>query len=207
MSRASLHRNAPAWTGALVAVSLLLAAPGPCQSGRNAEGTRYRLGVEVRYGDEAGPRRFIESLRRELLREIESQECFASVESYRPEGEDPPDLLLSMIIHDINDRTEYETSMANRHEDRGMPNEKQPMVITIEAVVDLRLLLLPDMLVVRSRDFRERGTFRPTYREDPRYEVELRVQETLAREGRSLVCKGAGKKLSREIERARTGAN
>jgi hypothetical protein len=98
-----------------------------------------------------------------------------------------------------------ETTMADRHEERGMPNDKRPMVVTIEALVDLRLLALPDRVVVRSRNFREKGRFRPTYRDDPRYEVRLMVLETLARAARTLACKGAAKKLPREIERARAG--
>jgi hypothetical protein len=204
MLRARLHFSATTWGALLLLLAIFGFGPATLAGG-GAESAPYRLGVEVRYGDEIGPTRFIDSLRRELLHELEARACFRSVRAYSEDHEDPDDLLLLVVIHDINDRTEYETTMADRHDDRGLPNEKRPMVIIIEALVDLRLLALPERVVVRSRDFRERARFRPTYREDPRHEVELLVLETLTREARMIACKGAAKKLPREIEKARAG--
>jgi hypothetical protein len=190
----------------VLAVTLFASAP---RAG-DASASALRLEVQVAYGHEVGPESFRESLQRGLIRTIRQHGCFAEVARHDPEAEESgADLLLTLVIHDIEDRTEYDTTMAQRNEDSqrpNMPNSKQPMVVFLEATVDLVLVTLPDRIQIRSRDFREKGSFRPTYAQDARYEAEQLVLDTLARAGRKFVCKGAGRKLGQEIERARQGA-
>jgi len=64
---------------------------------------------------------------------------------------------------------------------------------------------LPESRPVRARNLHLTRGYRPIIGEDAEYEVRRLLIDALADEMRSWACKGARKKLPREIEQALTG--
>jgi len=57
--------------------------------------------------------------------------------------------------------------------------------------------------VVRSRRFRKRASWRPTWHEDPREYAQRQLVEDVVQTTRKLVCQGSATKWSKQIDRAR----
>ena len=73
----------------------------------------------------------------------------------------------------------------------------------VEAVFRTEVRTLADGLLVRERRYRHKASYAPVRNEDPRAEAQQRLVDEVARRARRFSCKGAGKDLADDIERAR----
>ena len=116
-------------------------------------------------------------------------------------------MMLMVTLHNFEDRMQYDSSIAERTAPNAIEQEEaQRVVAVLELDVYIDLLLLPDLVRIRSRSYHELEAHRPRLNEDPRFEVARRVTEDLIRNARSMACKGNAKKLAAEIDDARAAA-
>jgi hypothetical protein len=200
-------RKAAAIIPALLAcVAAICAGYLPAAAGSSKQAD-FSLSVQVAYGKQTGPESLRELLENEIIRRIAEEGCFRAVGRFEPEAEAPDaDLLVRLVIQDVEDRTDYETSLAYRDRQDQAPDEKKKLIASLEVEAALQMVTLPESAEVRRRDFRTTRSYRPEYNEDGSYEVKLRMLEHLAEESRRFACKGAGKKLAKEVEQARAAS-
>ena len=190
----------------LACAGLLCAGSWPAAAGSSKQ-SDFSLTVQVAYGRETGPESLRELLENEIVRVIAEEGCFRAVGRFDPEADAPDaDLLLRLVIQDVEDRTDYETSLAYRDRQDQAPDEKKKLIASLQVDAALQMVTLPESAEVRRRDFRTTRSYRPEYNEDGSYEVKLRMLEHLTDESRRFACKGAGKKLGKEVEQARAEA-
>ena len=170
------------------------------------EGDRlpYRIEVEVGYGEPAGPQRLRDEVRLGLVRALENAACFQEVGSFDPELTEPGDaLLLRVTIDDFEDRLVHDSSIAQRTSPNALPHEEaQRMTARLEGNVRLEIVVIPQRHAVRRSGFMLAESYRPRMTEDARHEVERRWVDLLVAKSRSFACRGAAKKLAREIAEA-----
>lgn len=189
-------------SGLLLALVVLPATPALAGGGP----APYSVVVDVAFGPEGGPASLRDDIVRGLLRELDRNRCFASVARLQPDVEPQADLLLRLVITELEDRTEYEISLAQRDSPNTTPSEKRRLIARLEAQVRQEIWTLPEENLARVRRFKANAAYRPLFNEDGRYEVELRLVDDLVRSTRAFACKGGAKKLTREVERARNAA-
>jgi hypothetical protein len=188
------------------ALVLLGAPPHPTLAGRSGPAP-YGLAVQVVYGDETlGAESLREDVERWIFRAIASNGCFASMERVGASSTETPsdsDLLLRIRLTNLDVHESWDVSLAERTSPNN-PDEEMATRVTATVAFDVEMdvLVLPEWVPMRSREYRHHQTYRPTTGEDPREAVRMLVLEDLARDARSFVCKGA-KKIPREIGRAR----
>jgi len=190
--------------GVFVAATLAGCLASPAQAGGKAAAP-YDVAVQVQYGAKAGSESVRDWAEREIVREIDEAGCFLSVTGFAPDGAGQPDLLVRVIVQDFEEKTEYETSLAQREDPYADPTTRLRLVASLEIWGDLQLLTLPERRAVRARNLHLTRGYRPMVEEDPGYEVRRLLIAGLAADVRGWACKGARKKLPGEIERALTG--
>jgi hypothetical protein len=201
-----VSRSNIAWFSAAVAAAtaLVFAWAQPSRAGRKAAAP-YTLAVEAVYGQRVGSESVREWAERQIVSEIDEADCFAEVLRFGGVEQDEADLLLRVIVDDFEEKTEHETSLAQRDDPHAPPTEKLRLIASLEIWGDLELRTLPELYPVRARSLRLERGYRPALGEDPAYEVRRLLIEALGDEVRRWVCKGARKKLPGELERARAG--
>ena len=163
------------------------------------ESLPYRLVVAVYWGPSVGPEALRQELEFELLRGLVAADCFESVVA--TPGEDKADLTLRLQISDYREETEFEYALSQAGEP-GLDTDRLS-IAHVEANLLAEVIELQHGSVVRSRSFRQRASWRPTWNEDPREHAQGQLVEEAARTARKLVCKGSATKWAKEIERAR----
>jgi len=161
------------------------------------------LAVDVAYGPHQGPESFREELERQLIRESRGAGCFTRTIPARGAQEDEADLLLRVVIRELVQQTDHDLSITQRGSTYGPADESRRLTAKMEAEVDLQLLLLPESRSLRQRGFKAAEAYRPRMNEDPAYEVQLQMLDSIARSCRKFVCKGGVNRLRREIGSSR----
>jgi len=186
-------RNAlPAFVAVVVlAAGSLTVAGGGCLP--------YRLVVAVDWGAAVGPEALREELEAELIRELVVAACFEAV-VVAPSA-DKADLSLRLQVSDYREETEFEYAVSQI----GAPDldTDRLSIAHVEATLLAEVIELQQGSVVRSRSFRQRAQWRPTWHEDPREHARRQLVQEVVRATRKLACKGSATKWSKEIERAR----
>ena len=204
MQAVPLRRTAASSLGLLLCCAALFANTASAGSGQSSD---YSIAVQVAYGKEVGPESLRQLLETEIMRLVVESGCFRAVARFDPEAEvHEADLHLRLVIQEVEDRTDYETSLAYRDRKDRAPDEKKKMISTLVVGAALQILTLPESAEVRRRDFKSTRRYRPEYDEDGTYEVKRIMLEHLADESRRFACKGAGQKLAKEVERARAAS-
>jgi len=168
-----------------------------------SEPQTYRIAVQVAYGDQKGAESFREELELQLLRELQHERCFREAIAEGAQEENSADLLLLVLIREMEERTDYDLTIAQRDSPYATVEESRRLIARMEATVELQLRLLPESILLRERRFGNLEGYRPQLDEDPHYEVQILMIQSLARTGRKFACKDAGKKLRKEIASAR----
>jgi len=183
----------------LAAIVVLAAGLFPVQGGGSLP---YRLVVVVDWGGSVGPEAFRQDLEAELIRVLVAATCFESVDTAR--SEDEADLTLRLRISDYREETEFEYALSRR----GAPDldTDRLSVAHAEASFLTEVIERQQGSVVRSHSFRKRASWRPTWHEDPREYAQRQLVEDVAHAARKVACKGSATKWSKQIERARQGA-
>jgi hypothetical protein len=178
------------------AVVVLTAGSLPLAAGGSLP---YRLAVAVDWGPSVGPEALREELETELIRGLVVAACFESVVA--APGADKADLTLRLQVSDYREETEYEYAVSQI----GAPDldTDRLSIAHVEATFLAEVIELQQGSVVRSRSFRQRAEWRPTWHEDPREHARRQLVEEVLRAARKLVCKGSATKWSKELERAR----
>lgn len=192
-------------SGAAAAALAVLCAFAPAAGGRK-DAAPYSVAVEVAYGERVGSESMREWAAREVVRELDEAACFAVVRGFRPEEPEQADLLVRVVVDNFEEKSEYETSMAQRDDPNAPPTARMRLIASLEIWGRLQIRTLPDLATVRERAMHLERGYRPGAGEDPAYEVRLMVVDALSEEVRRWACKGARKKLPEEIERARAQA-
>jgi hypothetical protein len=164
----------------------------------------YKLAVRVAYGDSfKGAESFREELELQLLRELQYERCFQEAIAASAQDERGADLLLLVLIQYMEERTDYDLTIAQRDSPHATVSESRRLIARMEATIELQLRLLPESILLRERRFGNLEGYRPQLDEDPHYEVQILMIENLARTVRKFACKDAGKRLRKEIAGAR----
>ena len=80
-----------------------------------SEPQSYKLAVQVAYGDSfKGAESFREELELQLLRELQYERCFREAIAASAQDESGADLLLLVLIQNMEERTDYELTIAQR---------------------------------------------------------------------------------------------
>jgi len=187
---------------AVIVLVLVCSAVAPAGAGSKAPAP-YDVAVRVEYAERVGSESVREWAEREIARELQEAGCFASARTFRMEDGTTADLLMRLVIRDFAEKTDYETSLAQRDDPRAPPTERLRLVASLEVWTDMELWTLPDRSLVRARPLHLERGFRPALGQDAGYEVRRLLIEALAEELRRWACKGARKCLGEEIERAR----
>ena len=186
-------RNA---VSAFAAVVVLAAGALPVEGGGALP---YRLVVAVDWGPTTGPEALRQDLEAELIHELAAAACFESVVAAH--GEQQADLRLRLQVADYHEETEFEYALSQT----GAPDldANRLSIAHAEANLLAEVIELQQGSVVRSRRFRQRASWRPSWQEDPREYAQRELVEEVVRAARKLACKGSATKWSKEIERAR----
>jgi hypothetical protein len=176
---------------------------GSLADGKRANPFPYRLQAEVGYGRVAASESVRRELERELIRELDDAGCFAAVELMGDDDEPLGELLLRLIVDDVERRTDYDLSIAERSARDAPTDAANRLEERIEARIHLALLTLPELATVRQKQFAVVGRHRPSQGEDARAVVVSEMIDETAKTTRLWVCKGSARKLSRQIESAR----
>lgn len=184
---------------ALLAVACCLG--GPAAAGRK-EAAPYDVVVRVEYEFRAGAESMREWAEREIVRELDESGCFRSVAGFDAEHPGQADLLLRVVVENFEEKKQYETSLAQRDDPHTAPMDRLRYVASLEIWGHTELCTFPGRRPVRSRALHLTRGFRPLFGEDAEYEVRRLLIEALGDETRVWACKGARKKLPREIEQA-----
>ena len=198
------------------ATLLLLATLGSLASAGQAGPAPFGLSVQVIYGDDSlGAESLREDVERWVFRDIASRGCYASMERYgarsgkggEAESEVDPrldsDLLLRIRLTNLEVHESWDVSLAERTSPNNSGEDMSNRITaTVAFDVEMEFLLLPELRILRGREYRHHQTYRPSLGEDPREAVRMLVLDDLARDARTFVCKGT-KKLPRVIARAR----
>lgn len=170
------------------------------------EGDRlpYRIEVEVGYGEPVGSQRLRDEVQLGLVRALETAACFQEVGAFDPDLTEPGDaLLLRVTIDDFEDWLVHDSSIAQRTSPNALPHEESTrLTARLEGDVRLEIVVIPQRHAVRRSGFRLAEAYRPRMSEDARYEVERRWVDLLVAKSRNFACRGAAKKLAREIAEA-----
>jgi hypothetical protein len=165
------------------------------------EGEAYRLTLHVQWGEPPGPSSFRAELERQIGRELGAKRCF---ELARPGSIDQPtarDLELRVHIED------YREEMYHNYAISELSSPESGKVFTgtahVEAVFRTQVRTLAEGLLVRERRYRHKASYAPVRNEDPRAEAQRQLVDEVARRARRFSCKGAGKELAEDVERAR----
>jgi hypothetical protein len=189
-------------TAAIAAALAGLCSFAPAAGGRKAVAP-YSVAVEVAYGERVGSESMREWAARELVREIDEAGCFATVRMFHDDDPEQADLLVRVVVDNFEEKSEHETTMAQRDDPNAPPTERLRLIASLEVWGSAQMRTLPGRAIVRERSLHLERGYRPSPGEDPAYEVRLLVVEALSEDVRRWACKGAGKKLPEEIERAR----
>jgi hypothetical protein len=187
----------------LAALLLILPLSFSLPNAGKAEPQTYELAVQVAYGDFKGAESFREELELQLVRELQSERCFREAIAAGAQEENGADLLLLVLIEQMEERTDYDLTIAQRDSPYATASESRRLRATMEVRIELQLRLLPESILLRERRFGNLEGYRPQLDEDPRYEVQILMIESLARTARKFACKDTGKRLRKEIAGAR----
>jgi hypothetical protein len=165
------------------------------------------LALDVRWGDETmGPESLREEVVRQVLRELDRSDCYASITRGDKPGGAPADLRYAVTLSDLEVTEHLDMSIAERTSPNQDPSEVQSALLaTVEFDVQLELSTLPDELPLRSRSLRQTGSYRPQHSENAQEEARRMVIDDFARLATKFACKQTTK-LPQEIERARAAA-
>lgn len=173
--------------------------------GGKGDALPFDLGLHVDFADGVGTASIRDDLVFEITRALDGARCFRSVHSPAGDGTES-DLLLRFTILEVIDETDVEVSLAQTHDPNRPPDTGTRQVARLQIGFLMELSTVTDGVSVRSRRMNRREQYRPFLTEDPREEVRYRAMDTLARDAVTFACKGSLKKLTREIERARSSS-
>jgi hypothetical protein len=173
---------------------------------KDQEPLPYDVGVAIRYGNVGGPERYRQELEHRLIHGLGQKSCFRKVERFDPQHPGLSSLELLILIDEFEETMQYDVSMATLNDPRSSEEVQRQVTAQAEARIRLELRTLPEFAVVRSRDLTLHESYRPVFREDPRYEVRRLMVDELIKLARGFACKGSSKKLTRQIEAARAEA-
>ena len=195
----SARRRPAALAGPLGLLSCLVAG-GPLLG---AEPLPYALGVHVDYGEVRPAETVRERVDRDLVDAIQDEECFDSVVSLDRGATPEVDLILQVNLTNYREQTEYDISMNERNDPDNPPDVARMYTVEISVNIRADVLTAGDSRVVRSKAFRQVGSWRPQLDEDPRYEAVSLMIDNTVKTLRGFVCKGSPKKWAKELAKAR----
>jgi hypothetical protein len=193
-----MRSNAFRYTGALALAMLCAAADAT--AGRD-EPLPYRVFVMAEWGHPAGPESFRAELEREILMELTAAGCFRAVDVDAPSSPGPDDLTLRVAVHAYEEEIDFEYGVAQRAQPGADLDRLKVASVRADFRVELRTAV--EDAAVRDKRFRQVGSWRPVYHEDPREEAQRLLIEGVARTTRKFACKGKSDRWSKELETAR----
>jgi hypothetical protein len=173
-----------------------------------AKGDRlpYRVGMDVRYGDQRGPESWRDEFEFRVLDYLDRQACFRSVRAFDEERPGETDLLLRVWVSHVEEEQRFDVSQADLTDPDAPPEVSRQFTIQLEADFDVEFRKLPEDVVLRAKNMSLRSSYRPRFDEDARYEVRIELIEDLERELASMICKGNEKRLAKDLKKALAAA-
>lgn len=184
--------------GAFVLLLLALAAASSSSAG---ERLAWDVDVRVVHGAEPGSEELRQEIERGILAELNAKGCFHAFRpAADPEEREPAPLLLEVTLAAVREETRYDQSQAERINPIDQVETALGYAEVVEATLGIRLAVTAGNATIREDSFRRFVERRPmTVQEDARQRARQEMVKEVARETRSVVCRGSSAKLDREI--------
>jgi len=170
----------------------------------------YAIDVKVRYESGVGFEGLIDTLEQRLTFELARGGCYRQVIDPHPEPEPQGDLLLLLTLSELEERTDFEATAAQR-EQAFDPATRRALVAEFSVKVAFQLVLSDELRIVRSSSTTVSRSARPIMagheEEWARREARDRAVARIVKMAVRKACSGSPARLAAEIEQARAAGD